>query len=90
MYYGLELQKAFLKEKRLNVSLNIQNPFGHRVRISDSSPRNTGYSGYNRYYNYRNANNFSITVSYRFGSLNASVKKTNKSIDNDDVENRKN
>ncbi|MDE6478997.1 MAG: TonB-dependent receptor [Muribaculaceae bacterium] len=90
MYYGLELQKAFLKEKRLNVSLNIQNPLGHRVRISDSSPRNTGYTGYNRYYNYHNANNFSISASYRFGSLNASVKKTNKSIDNDDVENRKN
>lgn len=90
MYYGLELQKAFLKEKRLNVSLNIQNPFGHSVRISYSNPRNTGYTGYNRYYSYNNANNFSVSISYRFGSLNASVKKTNKSIDNDDVENRKN
>ncbi len=90
MYYGLDLQKSFLKEKRLNVSLSITNPFGHSSRIHESVPRNTGYTGYNRSYNYNNANNFSISVSYRFGSLNASVKKTEKSINNDDVENRKN
>ncbi len=90
IYYGLDLQKSFLKEKRLNVSLSIMNPFGHRARFNESSPRNTGYTGYSRSYSYNNANNFSISVSYRFGSLNASVKKTNKSISNDDVENRKN
>ncbi len=90
MYYGLDLQKSFLKEKRLSVSLSISNPFGHSARIYESSPRNTGYTGYNKSYNYNNANNFNISVGYRFGSLNASVKKTNKSIDNDDVENRKN
>lgn len=88
--YGLSFDKSFLKEKRLNASLSIQNPFGHAIRISDSSPRNSGYTGYNRYYNYNSANYFSLSVSYRFGSLNASVKKTNKSIANDDVENRKN
>lgn len=90
MYYGLTLQKSFLKEKRLNVSLSISNPFGHGCLIYESEPRNTGYTGYNKSYNYNNANNFSISVSYRFGSLNASVKKANKTIDNDDVENRKN
>ncbi len=90
MYYGLDLQKGFLKEKRLNVSLSIMNPFGHSARIHESVPRNSGYTGYSRSYSYNNANNFSISVSYRFGSLNASVKKTNKSISNDDVENRKN
>lgn len=90
IFYGLDLQKSFLKEKRLNVSLNIRNPFGHSVRFNESEPRNAGYSGYTRSYHYNNANNFSISVSYRFGSLNASVKKTDKSISNDDVENRKN
>ena len=90
MYYGFEIQKAFLKEKRLNVSVGIQNPFGHRVRVYDNTPRNSGYTGYTRSYNYNNANVVSISVSYRFGSLNASVKKTAKSISNDDVENRKN
>lgn len=88
--YGLDLQKSFLKEKRLNVSLNIRNPFGHGVRLYVTEPRNAGYTGYSRTYHYNNANDFSLSVSYRFGSLNASVKKTAKSISNDDVENRKN
>lgn len=90
IYYGLELQKAFLKEKRLNVSLGIQNPLGHAVRLYESQPRNAGYTGYTKSYGYHRANVVSISASYRFGSLNASVKKTAKSISNDDVENRKN
>ena len=32
---------------------------------------------------------FSVSVSYRFGSMNVQVKKVNKSIDNDDLEGRK-
>lgn len=88
--YGIELQKPFLKEKRLNVSLSIRNPFGHSLRLYEIEPRNSGYTGYTKSYSYYNANNVSISASYRFGSLNASVKKTNKSISNDDVENRKN
>ncbi|MDE5840810.1 MAG: outer membrane beta-barrel family protein, partial [Muribaculaceae bacterium] len=59
MYYGLDLQKSFLKEKRLNVNIGISNPFGHAARIYESIPRNTGYTGYSRSYNYNNANNFS-------------------------------
>jgi hypothetical protein len=31
------------------------------------------------------ARNFGLRVSYRFGSLNARVKKTDKTIENDDV-----
>ena len=38
--YGIELQKSFLKEKRLNVSLSIRNPFGHSARLYESEPRN--------------------------------------------------
>ena len=90
IYYGLDLQKSFLKEKRLNVSMSIRNPFGHSIRLYETESRNTGYTGYTKSYNYNSANNFSISVSYRFGSLNAQVKKTSKSISNDDVENRKN
>ena len=40
----------------------------------------------NKMYNYRTAG---LTVSYRFGSLNAQVKKTAKSIENDDLIGRK-
>lgn len=90
IYYGLELQKSFLKEKRLNVSLSIRNPFGRAIRLYESEPKNAGYTGYTRSYNYNNANVLSISASYRFGSLNAQVRKTDKSISNDDVENRKN
>lgn len=39
---------------------------------------------------YNQANNVSLSVSYRFGSLNVQVKKTAAKINNDDVENRKN
>lgn len=89
-YYGFELQRSFLKEKRLNVTLSISNPFGHSTRIGEQTPKNSGYTGYSRSYNYSRANIYSISITYRFGSLNAQVKKTAKSISNDDVENRKN
>ncbi|MDE6022238.1 MAG: TonB-dependent receptor, partial [Muribaculaceae bacterium] len=56
MYYGFDLQRSFLKEKRLNVTLSISNPFGHSARISDQRPKNSGYTGYSRSYNYNNAN----------------------------------
>lgn len=88
--YGFDLQKSFLKEKRLSVSLTIQNPFRNNVRIYETEPRNAGYTGFSRTYHYSFANILNISVSYRFGSLNASVKKTAKSISNDDVENRRN
>ncbi len=90
IYYGFELQRSFLKENRLTVMLGITNPFGHSPRISEQMPLNNGYTGYSRSYNYNNANRYTLSVSYRFGSLNAMVKKTAKSISNDDVDNRKN
>ena len=89
-FYGFDLQRSFLKEKRLNVRIAIMNPFGKNKRLYESIPVNTGYSGYSRYYNFNSANRFEISVGYRFGSLNAQVKKTAKSISNDDLEGRKN
>lgn len=90
MHYGIDLQKSFLKERRLNVRLGISNPFGKSMRGYSSEPVNAGYTGYSRNWSYYASNNISIGISYRFGSLNAQVKKTAKSISNDDVENRKN
>lgn len=89
-FYGIDLQKSFLKENRLNVRVGISNPFGKSTRIFESEPLNAGYTGYNRSWNYHNANRISLGISYRFGSLNVQVKKTAKTISNDDVENRKN
>lgn len=89
-FYGLDLQKSFLKEKRLSVRIGISNPFKNSVRKYSSEPINAGYSGYSRSKQYNAANNLSLSVSYRFGSLNVQVKKTATSISNNDVENRKN
>lgn len=89
-HYGLTLQKSMLKEKRLSIRLSINNPFGRKAQKWESTPENMGYAGYSRSYSYGNSNDWGIQISYRFGSLNASVKKTSKSINNDDVENHRN
>ncbi len=89
-YYSLELTKSFLKEKRLSVAARITNPFMKSPNVYTFEPRNAGYTGYSRSYSYNSSNRFGFSVSYRFGSLNASVKKTAKSISNDDLQGRKN
>lgn len=90
VYYGLNIQRSFLKEKRLNVSIGVTNPFGKDPTAYEYIPVNAGYSGYSRSVNYNSANRFNVSLSYRFGSLNAQVKKTAKTISNDDLEGRKN
>lgn len=84
VYYGLDLRKSFLKEKRLTVGLGIRNPF---------HSKNPGYISYN-WTNGYHSHSFSqnryfrsvtLSLSYRFGKMSTSVKKVNKSIQNDDV-----
>lgn len=70
--------------------IGISNPFGNSVRKYCTEAINIGYTGYSKNYNYNNANNIRVSVSYRFGSLNVQVKKAKASIKNDDVENRRN
>lgn len=78
------LQKSFLKEDRLTVRLMLQTPFhskNARIRVKSYNVAFDQTS-----YTYRDQmTSFGISVSYRFGSLNASVKKTAKTIENDDV-----
>lgn len=88
--YGVNIEKSFLKEKRLSVRIAVANPFGKKEMISMSEPINMGYSGYSKSYRLHNTNKFIFSISYRFGSLMTMVKKTGKSIKNDDVVNRKN
>lgn len=90
IYYTIDLSKSFLKDKRLSLRASIMRPFMKSPRVYVSMPRNTGYTGYDRTYNYNYTNYYSFSISYRFGSLNASVKKTARSISNDDLEGRKN
>lgn len=82
-YYYLSLQRSFLKEDRLTVRLSGSNPFSPLHRNYTSYVDRGDYVGLTkmRWVN----RDFRLSVSYRFGSLNASVKKTNTTIENSDV-----
>ena len=82
-WHGFSLQRSFLKEDRLTVSLNAQNPFRGKYGGFTSRTIHGDYTGTDRM---RWVNrSFAINISYRFGSLNASVKKADKTIENNDV-----
>ncbi|MDE7407605.1 MAG: TonB-dependent receptor family protein, partial [Muribaculaceae bacterium] len=86
-YHGLSLQRSFLKEDRLTVSLRAANPFGpykYHMTWRHEAPSYTSKT-----YSERRNWSCSINVSYRFGSFNAQVKKANTTIKNDDLQGRK-
>lgn len=85
--YGFNLSRSFLKNNRLTVKLGAQNPFSGKYRIGTSHTVQGDRIGSATFTNLGRA--FGINVSFRFGSLQASVKKVNKSINNDDLEGRK-
>ncbi|MDO4319141.1 MAG: outer membrane beta-barrel family protein [Bacteroidales bacterium] len=87
-YHSLSLSRAFLKGDRLNVRLSVQNFLGGRTRCYESRVVNGEYLSTTRQYN-DHAFNVAINIGWRFGSLNAHVKKTARSIDNDDLVGRK-
>ncbi|MDE6157993.1 MAG: TonB-dependent receptor, partial [Muribaculaceae bacterium] len=82
--HSISLQRMFLKENRLAVALTFSNPFGPATNKSVSHSINSDYiataTGYRRYQ--RAA---SLRISYRFGKLNARVRKTAANIHNDDM-----
>ncbi len=86
--HQLSLQRSFLKEDRLTVRLNAHNPFGPGKRRFKSEPLNMAQTGYGLQTQLNNRLVY-ISVSYRFGSLNAQVKKVNRGISNDDLQGRK-
>lgn len=79
---SVSLQRSFLKGNRLTVRLGADTPFS-KYTTSTSKTVNGDYRGYNKAW--LSGRTFSINVNWRFGSLKASVKKTEHSIDNDDV-----
>ncbi len=83
IFHTLILQRSFLKEDRLTVRLSANNPFSSDKRTYISYMVNTPYSGYSESTSY-GKRSFSFSISYRFGKLNATVKKVN-GISNDDV-----
>jgi hypothetical protein len=80
--YYASLQRSFLKDDRLTVRIMTNDPFDRYTKYCDEAVngdfRDLGTS-WNR------GRQFAISISYRFGSLKASVKKTEHSIENDDV-----
>ena len=80
--YYASLQRSFLKEDRLTVRIAANAPF-NKYWSSEAETVNGNYHDFQQSWN--RARSFTIAVTYRFGSLKASVKKTEHSIDNDDV-----
>lgn len=80
----LNLRRSFLKEDRLTVSVGVTNPIGRNNRTFRTYTVNGDFTGQNAFtvHNLRMAN---ISISYRFGSLKASVKKTSANLGNDDL-----
>ncbi|MDE6359604.1 MAG: TonB-dependent receptor [Muribaculaceae bacterium] len=87
--YNLSLTRRFLKEDRLTVTLGANN-FASSKHNTFASHTWTP-SSYSEYLSIGSdtRRSFSLRVSYRFGSLNTSVKKTAASINNDDLQGRK-
>lgn len=81
-YYGMSLSRSFLKEKRLNISLFSNNMFNKYVSYSNETYTDTFRSwSHNKSY----ALGYGVSISWRFGELKTQVKKTARSIQNDDV-----
>ncbi len=86
-YYGLNINRSFLKEKRLMISANIQNPFTHYVTFKQTRMINSEKLGhYATYYSSKTPMRYyGFNISYRLGKLQAAVKKAKRSIVNDDT-----
>lgn len=80
-YYDFTLTRRFLKDK-LTVSLSANSPFS-KDRETISRIVQGDYTGYERSVMYPRY--FNIGFSWSFGKLKASVKKAERSIQNDDL-----
>lgn len=79
--HTLSLQKSMLND-RLNITFTADNPFRKYYHIkSNSSGKNFATSSSIKFI----PQSFSIGVSYRIGKLQSGVKKTERTITNDDV-----
>lgn len=84
IFHGFSLQRSFLKEDRLTVRLHARNPFNSKTGWKTAYNRGD-YTGYSNW-TLSGSRMFAVEVSFRFGSVKASVKKTATSISNDDLQ----
>lgn len=82
MYYGFSLSRSFLKEKRLNISINTSNLFHKYLTFKNETVTDT-FRSLSESKNQQQS--YGLNISWRFGKLNAQVKKTNRTINNDDL-----
>lgn len=80
-FAGLNVSKDFLK-KKLSVSVGASNPFWKTMKWEMTT---TGEGFKNVSSNWRSAREFSLSVSYRFGTMKGSIKKVKRGISNDDM-----
>ena len=80
--YSAALQRSFLKEDRLTLRLYANMPF-NKYYHNESVTNQGDYTGVSKH-DYL-GRRFQISLSYRFGKLKASVKKTETTIENNDV-----
>lgn len=81
-FHGLVANKSFLKDKRLNVSLMVNNPFKGKHHFRSEVVSQSFFSSSRSVSPIRS---FNLSVSWRFGDLKTTVKRTERSISNDDV-----
>ena len=83
-YYNLSLQRSFLKEDRLTVRLATANLFNSsKYRTMKRYTDHGDYTGWEKSAWF--TREFRICLSYRFGSSKANVKRTDKTIENNDM-----
>ena len=81
-YYGFSLSRSFLKEKRLSVSINTSNLFHKYLTFKNETVTDTFRSWSESKQQQRS---YGLNISWRFGELKTQVKRTARSITNDDV-----
>lgn len=81
-FYGLNLNRSFLKEKRLTVSAFCNNLFNKDLVMDNEV---NGANFVSKTTNRIPFRRFGISISYRLGKLGVSVKKAERSIVNDDL-----
>lgn len=82
-YYSLNLSKSMLKEDRLTINANVTNPFPARRTFSSYTETKDFINHSSNKYE---TLSLVLSVRYRIGKLNASVKKAARTIQNDDVQ----
>jgi hypothetical protein len=81
-FYGLGLNKSFF-DKKLTVSVNASSPFNKYRNYDSKNNINPDY--YSETHSQYSARHFGLRVSYKFGEMKETIKKTQRGISNDDT-----